>query len=393
MMIRKFLTPRREGAKKGIIISELGVFAPLRENTFFFARSGAKLMNTKIRVVHYLNQFFAQIGGEDQANTGPEIKHGAVGPGRALQQALGEHGEVVATIFCGDNYFAEHQEAVIDDLIRRIAEYKPDLLLAGPAFESGRYGIACAALCQAAQQRLKIAVVAGMDEDNVGASLYRKNIYIVNSGPSIAKMAPTLQRMAALGVKLARREAIGKPEIEGYLPRGVKRNEFAAKPPAERAVDMLLAKLRGDEFHSEIAAPKFAGSKPAAPLHDLKSAVIALVTDGGLVPEGNPDNIEPGRPTRFTTIPIAGVTSLDADKYDAVHSGYDTAIANRDPNRLVPLDTMRELEREGTIGKLHEFVHSTGGAHAAVDNAMRIGADIAAKLKAAGVTGVILTST
>jgi glycine reductase len=156
---------------------------------------------------------------------------------------------------------------------------------------------------------------------------------------------------------------------------------------------MLLAKLRGDPFKSEIAPPQFAGSKPAAPLRNLSSAVIALVTDGGLVPEGNPDNIEPGRPTRFTTIPIAGVSSLDADKYDAVHSGYDTAFANRDPNRLVPLDTMRELEREGVIGKLHDFVHSTGGAHAAVDNATLIGRQIADQLKAAGVTGVILTST
>ncbi len=199
--------------------------------------------------------------------------------------------------------------------------------------------------------------------------------------------------MAVLGVKLVRRDAIGRPESEGYLARGVKRNEFAAKPPAERAVDMLLAKLSGNPFESEIAPPKFAGGKPAAPLADLKSAVIALVTDGGLVPEGNPDNIEPGRPTRFTTIPIAGVNSLEADRYDAVHSGYDTAFANRDPNRLVPLDTMRELEREGVIGKLHEFVRSTGGAHAAVENATQIGRQIADQLKAAGVTGVILTST
>jgi glycine reductase complex component B subunit gamma len=350
-------------------------------------------MTKKIRVVHYLNQFFAQIGGEEMADVGPGFKDGPVGPGRALQQALGENGEVVATIFCGDNYFAEHQEQVIDDVLRQLAEYKPDLLIAGPAFESGRYGIACGAICQAARQRFGIAAVAGMDEDNVGATLYRKNIYIVNSGATIARMVPTLQRMAALGLKLVRGEPVGKPEEEGYLPRGIKRNEFAAKPPAERAVDMLLAKLRGDAFISEIAPPKFTGAKPAAPLHDLSSAVIALVTDGGLVPEGNPDRIEAGRPTRFTTIPISGVNSLDADKFDAVHSGYDTAFANRDPNRLVPLDAMRELEREGVIGKLHEFVHSTGGAHAAVDNATSIGQGIAARLKAAGVTGVILTST
>ena len=349
-------------------------------------------MNKKLRVVHYLNQFFAQIGGEEKADVGPGFKEGPVGPGRALQQALGDNGEVVATVYCGDNYFAEHQEQAIEELCRRIAGYKPDLLVAGPAFESGRYGIACGALCQAAQQRLGIAAVAGMDEGNVGAS-FKKNVYIVNSGASVARMVPALQRMAALGVRRVRQEAIGKPVDEGYLPRGIKRNEFAAKPPAERAVDMLLAKLRGEEFKSEIAPPKFAGGKPAAPLRDISSAVIALVTDGGLVPEGNPDKIEPGRPTRFTTIPIAGVNSLDADKYDAVHSGYDTAFANRDPNRLVPLDTMRELEREGVIGKLHDFVHSTGGAHAAVENATLIGRQIADQLKAAGVTGVILTST
>lgn len=349
-------------------------------------------MNKKLRAVHYLNQFFAQIGGEEKADVGPEIRAGVIGPARALQQALGEEGEVVATIFCGDNYFAEHQDEVIEELFRRIADYQPELLIAGPAFESGRYGLACGALCAIAQQR-GIAAVAGMDADNVGAELYRKTVFIVDSGVSIARMVPTLQKMAALGIKLVRRQAIGKPADEGFLPKGVKRNEFAAKPPAERAVDMLLAKLQGKEFHSEIAPPKFTGSKPAAPLRDLKSAVIALVTDGGLVPEGNPDKIEPGRPTRFTAIPIAGVNSLDPDKYDAVHSGYDTAFANRDPNRLVPLDAMRELERDGVIGKVHDVVHSTGGAHAAVENATRIGQDIARRLKESGVTGVILTST
>lgn len=350
-------------------------------------------MNAKIRVVHYLNQFFAQIGGEDKGDVGPSVKAGVIGAGRALQQALGEAAEVVATIFCGDNFFAEHQEQAIKELLRHVADYKADLLIAGPAFESGRYGVACGALCDAAQQELGIAAVAGMDEDNVGAGLYRKQIYIVNSGSTIARMVPTLQRLAALGLKLARREAIGKPADEGYLQRGIKRNEIAAKPPAERAVDMLLAKIAGRDFRSEIAAPKFAGGKPAAPLGDLKSAVIALVTDGGLVVEGNPDKIEPGRPTRFTTIPIHNVDKLDADKFDAVHSGYDTASANQDPNRLVPLDTLRELAREGVIGAVHEFIRSTGGAHAAVENATQIGRQIADQLKAAGVTGVILTST
>lgn len=350
-------------------------------------------MTTKIRVVHYLNQFFAQIGGEDKADAAPGVKEGPLGPGLALQKALGDQGEVVATIYCGDNYFAEHEAQAIATLLAYVAERKADLLIAGPAFESGRYGVACGAIGQAALEHLGIQVVAGMDPENAGADLYRKSIYIVDSGSSIAKTAAVIQRMTELGLKLVQEAPIGRPSVEGYLSRGVKRNEIAAKPPAERAVDMLLAKLAGKPFQSEIAAPKFAANKPAAPLRDLKGATIALVTDGGLVVEGNPEKIEPGRPTRYTSIPINGVESLAADRYDAVHSGYDTALANQDPNRLVPLDTLRELEREHAIGKVHEFIHSTGGAHAAVENATTIGQSIAEKLQAAGVSGVILTST
>ena len=350
-------------------------------------------MDEKIRVVHYLNQFFAQIGGEEKAGVGAGVTKGPVGPGRALQQALGERGEIIATVFCGDNYFAENQQAATEELMRHVAALNPALLIAGPAFSSGRYGVACGALCEAAQQRLGIPAIAGMDEENPGAGLYRKSVYIVSSGASVTQMTSVLQRMAALGERLAQGLPLGKPEEEGYIPRGIKRNEFAAKPPAERAVDMLLAKIHGRPIKSEIPAPKFNPGKPAAPIRDLSSAVIALVTDGGLVPEGNPERLEPGRPTRFAAIPIAGVSCLDPGAYDVVHSGYDTMYVNQDPHRLVPLDVMRELEQRGAFHKLHEVIHTTGGAHAAVENATHIGQGIAARLKAAGVNGVILTST
>jgi betaine reductase len=350
-------------------------------------------MSKKIQVMHYLNQFFAQIGGEERGDTRPGFIAGAVGPGRALQQALAVDGEVVGTIYCGDNYFAEQEESVLAELVALVADQKADLLVAGPAFESGRYGVACGAICKAAQRRLGIAAVAGMDENNAGASLYQKDVYIVNSGPSVARMNAALQRMAVLGLKLVHGTPVGKPEEEGFLPRGIKRNAIAAKPPAQRAVDMLLAKLRGEAIQPEILPPRFSSAKPARPLKAPESALIALVTDGGLVVEGNPENMEPGRPTRFTSISIADVQSLDADAYDVVHSGYDTTLANRDPNRLVPLDIMRQLEEEGAVGKVYDIIHATGGAHAAVENAVGIGRAIAARLKEAGVQGVILTST
>lgn len=48
----------------------------------------------KFKVVHYLNQFFGQIGGEEKAGTAPLKKDGAVGPGMALNGAFKGEAEV-----------------------------------------------------------------------------------------------------------------------------------------------------------------------------------------------------------------------------------------------------------------------------------------------------------
>ena len=45
-------------------------------------------MTKPVRVVHYLNQFFAGIGGEELANVAVRLIQGPVGPGRLLQTLL-----------------------------------------------------------------------------------------------------------------------------------------------------------------------------------------------------------------------------------------------------------------------------------------------------------------
>ena len=102
----------------------------------------------RLRVVHYVNQFFGREGQEDKADMGFLAKEGPVGPGVALQNILGERGEVVTTLICGDNYFAENTDEAAEAGLKHVSSYEPDLLIAGPAFEAGRYGIACGAICK-----------------------------------------------------------------------------------------------------------------------------------------------------------------------------------------------------------------------------------------------------
>ncbi|MBI4296973.1 MAG: glycine/betaine/sarcosine/D-proline family reductase selenoprotein B, partial [Chloroflexi bacterium] len=64
----------------------------------------------RFRVVHFINHFFAGVGGEEKANHPIEVRQGPLGPGQGLASHLGKGGEIVATIFCGDNYFSENLE-------------------------------------------------------------------------------------------------------------------------------------------------------------------------------------------------------------------------------------------------------------------------------------------
>ena len=59
------------------------------------------------KILFYTNQFFGQIGGEEFAYTEPFVEEGCKGPAVGLQAAIPD-GEIVASIVCGDNYFAEN---------------------------------------------------------------------------------------------------------------------------------------------------------------------------------------------------------------------------------------------------------------------------------------------
>ena len=156
---------------------------------------------------------------------------------------------------------------------------------------------------------------------------------------------------------------------------------------------MLLAKMSGAAFESEMPATAFAPVPVPAAIKDLSKARIMLVTDGGLVPKGNPDRIEGTAATRWGAYNIEGRDDLRAEDYEVSHGGYDTRFVQQDPDRLVPLDVLREMEKSGLIGKVHEEFFSTCGRSNPLSNTRRLGREMAQKIRQDGVDAVILTST
>ncbi len=346
-----------------------------------------------MKVVYYINQFFGQIGGEEKANQTPIIKEGVVGPGVPLQQLLGEDMTIVATVICGDSYFAERSEEASAEIIEKIRKYEPDIFIAGPAFNAGRYGIACGAICRAVQEKLHIPVLTAMYEENPGVDIYKKDIYILTTGTSAAGMREVLPRLSAFAKRLAKGAEIGFPEEEGYIAQGRRVNIWMEKTGAVRAVEMIVKKVLGEAYVTELPMPIFDKVPPAAGVKELKTATIALVTTGGIVPLGNPDRIESSNASKWGKYSIKDIDDLTSKQFETVHGGYDPVYALADPDRVLPLDAMREIEKEKTIGKLFDYFYATVGNTTAVSSAVRYGDEIGKDLLANGVNGVILTST
>ena len=108
----------------------------------------------KWRVVCFVNQFFGQIGGEDMAHVGFTVREEAVGPAQLFARLMQKECQVVGTVICGDNYFAEHIDQAVQEGVELVRGLNPDLFIAGPAFNAGRYGISCGNMASAVAREL-----------------------------------------------------------------------------------------------------------------------------------------------------------------------------------------------------------------------------------------------
>lgn len=347
----------------------------------------------KKRIAHYINQFFGGIGGEEAADTSLIIKEGHVGPGIALKQELGDDCEVVMTIICGDNYFNENSEQVIDNVCKVINEKGVDLLVAGPAFNAGRYGVACGGICSSVSKRLGIPVITAMYPENPAVEIYRKDLLIVATADSAVGMKEAIRNVARLIKKILNKEQILSAKEEGYIPRGIRLNQIVDKSAAVRAVEMLQKKLQGEPFETEVVVEKYEKIAPAKPIKVLSQATIALVTEAGIVPFGNPDRIRHASARNWASYSLKGVSDLKKGEYEAIHGGFDASFANDDPDRVLPVDALRHFEKEGYIGKLHDTYYVTVGNGTPVERCKEFGEQIAKELLEAKVDGVLIPSS
>lgn len=346
------------------------------------------------KAVIYINQFFGQIGGEDKADFEPVIREGKIGPAIELDKQLKE-AVVTHTIICGDNFMGSNQDEAVERILSFLDTIEFDIFFAGPAFQAGRYGAACGHICKAVEKKYDVPVLTSMHVENPGVDMFKKDLYIFEGGHSAAKMRDDIKKMATFGDKLLRKEKSLGAEVEGYFERGIRAQVWREDkvPATERVIDMLLKKINGDEFVSELPIPKLDRVEIAKPISDLKKAKIAILNTGGIVPVDNPDRIQSASATRWGRYNIEGINDLKSGEYKTIHAGFDPAAADADPDVIVPLDALRAYEKEGKIGSLHNYFYTTVGTGTTQAEAARMAREIIPYLKEDNVDAVIMVST
>lgn len=350
-------------------------------------------MAEPVRIVHYINQFFAGIGGEEKGSSPVEYAEGPKGPGLGLSGLFKRDAEIVRTIWCGDNLINEHQAETLPKIVSLIKEAKADLLIAGPAFNAGRYGLACGMVAKAAREDLGIPSIIGLFPENPAVEIYKRDTYIVPVGETAAKMRDAIPKMAPLAVKLGKKGKLDSALADGYIQSGFRYNEYVEHNAAHRAIEMLVKRLKGQDPQTEVPLRSFEQVPAALPVKDMKSSVVAIVTGGGMVPKGNPDSLKQAFADAFGVYSLEGLSELPAGDFKGIHGGYDSTWVDQDPDRVVPLDALRDLEKEGRFAKLLNEYYALCGIGTNVAMSKKLGSAIAEELKRKQVAAAIFTST
>jgi glycine reductase len=337
------------------------------------------------------------MGGEDKAGVPLGFYEGARGPGRRLQALLGDKAAIVLTVYCGDNYFNDNRDEVIQEILTIAQTHDVDMVVAGPAFSSGRYGVACVEVCHSISTSLNLDCVTGISIDNPALTGYKRNknvrTFALPTKANVAGMEEALSSMAKCILKLVSGLKIGPASEEGYIQRGIRMFGSVTKNGAERAIEMLLNKVTNNSFDTEIHIDTPERITIAPRITNLRDAHIALVTTAGLTPAGNPSKFKVMANSQWRKYPIDKLNSMKDSEWDVIHGGVDTSSLYKDPNYGVPLDVCREMEKEGVFAKLAGDVYGTVGFMGAVAAMQNIGKEISHDLRIQGVNGVLLVST
>lgn len=134
-----------------------------------------------MKVVLIFDQGLAGAGGKSNPNIGLELAKGGIGSALMLEPYFQKiDAKVFATLYCGNEYFLNNQDEVVNKMTAMVKKINPDIVVCGPCFNFIDYAKMCAMITESINNNTDIPSITMMSDDNAETiSNYKDKISII----------------------------------------------------------------------------------------------------------------------------------------------------------------------------------------------------------------------
>lgn len=120
-----------------------------------------------MRVLLFFDQTQAGAGGKERPNVELAVEKGGIGSYHMFEKYIKQEGGLVlATMYCGNGYFFDHEEEVKRKVAGLATKLKADIVLCGPCFDYPDYSWMSAILAQYIEENTDTKAVAMFSKEN-----------------------------------------------------------------------------------------------------------------------------------------------------------------------------------------------------------------------------------
>ena len=119
-----------------------------------------------MKVLLIFDQGLAGAGGKTNPKVGLTAVKGGIGFASSLQSHFDKvDAHVLATLYCGNEFFLEHEEEVVTKMTAMVKKLNPDFVLCGPCFQYADYGKMAAEISANILEHTSISACAMMSKE------------------------------------------------------------------------------------------------------------------------------------------------------------------------------------------------------------------------------------
>ena len=120
-----------------------------------------------MKIVMIFDQGLAGAGGKSNPNQELAIAKGGIGSALMLKPHFDKvSANIVATLYCGNEYFLKNEKEVIIKMTKMVEKIKPDMVVCGPCFNFEDYALMSAEIAKSIEENTDINVIAMMSKEN-----------------------------------------------------------------------------------------------------------------------------------------------------------------------------------------------------------------------------------